>query len=85
MRKKIPISLSPSIRAASIISCGKDLALCRNIMIRNGVDNDGSITAVIVLVSFMVENIRNSGIMIAANGIIIAISRIVITISLPLS
>ena len=40
--KKIPISLSPSIRAASIISIGKFLEFCLNIMMRNGVEIAGS-------------------------------------------
>ena len=51
------------------------------IMIINGVEIDGSMNAAIVLTSFSLENIRNIGIMIAANGTIIAVRRIVNTIS----
>ena len=50
-------------------------------MIINGVEIDGSMNAAIVLTSFSLENIRNIGIMIAANGTIIAVRRIVNTIS----
>ena len=41
--KKIRISESPSILAASMMSCGNDRALCRYIMIRNGVEIVGRI------------------------------------------
>ena len=51
----------------------------------NGVEMDGSMKAAIVLTIFSLENIRNSGIMIAAKGTIIAVSRIANTISFPLS
>ena len=40
-------------------------------MIMNGVEMDGSMKAAIVLTIFSLENIRNSGIMIAAKGTII--------------
>ena len=50
-------------------------------MIINGVEMDGSMKAAIVLTIFSLENIRNIGIMIAANGTIIAVSRIANTIS----
>lgn len=68
-----------------MISCGKERAACRNIMIKNGVEIDGSASAIQVLTSFYAENILNSGIMIATKGSIIASSRMLIKISFPLS
>ena len=85
MRKKMESSLNPSILAASMISCGKDLEACRNIIIINGVEMDGSINAAMVFTMPNVENIRNMGIITAAKGIIIAVSKTVNTASLPLS
>ena len=85
IRKKMPISLKPSIRAASMMSCGKLLAACRNIRIRNGVDTDGRTRAQKLLIMCHWENILNSGIMIATNGSIMASSRMRIRASFPLS
>ena len=51
-----------------MISCGKERAACRNIMIKNGVEIDGSASAIQVLTSFHAENILNSGIIIATKG-----------------
>ena len=57
--KKILTSLKPSIRAASIISTGKALAFCRNIMIINGVEMIGRIKPTAVFKSPAFENILN--------------------------
>ena len=85
IRKKIPVSLKPSSLAASMISCGKEREAWRNIMIMNGVEIEGSMKAAIVLTIFSWENIRNIGIMMAANGIIIAVRSTVNTASFALS
>ncbi len=83
MRKKMPSSLSPSILAASRISCGNDRDACRNSSTRNGVAIAGRITAAVVLIILKFANIWNNGIMVAANGIMIASSRKPIRRSLP--
>ena len=49
MVRKILNSLKPSILAASMISIGNDLALCRNNMIKNGVEIVGRTYAIQVL------------------------------------
>ena len=76
IRKKIPISETPSIRAASIMSMGKRLEFCRNSMIKNGVETDGSINPHTLFKSPSLEIILNSGIIVATPGTIIAKSRI---------
>ena len=63
--KKILTSLKPSIRAASIMSTGKALAFCRNIMIINGVEMIGRINPMDVFRSFAFENILNNGTIVA--------------------
>ena len=39
-----------------MISCGKERAACRNIMIKNGVEIDGSASAIQVLTSFHADS-----------------------------
>ena len=85
MRKKIANSESPSIRAASMISGGKFLEFCLNIMIINGVEIAGSAKPQTVLRSLSLLIIVNSGIIVATPGIIIAIRRIANKTSLALS
>ena len=79
------ISDKPSILAASMISCGKDLALCRNIMIKNGVETVGRINPIVVFSQPAVENIWNKGIIVATKGTIIARRIMLITVSFALS
>ena len=50
-------SFNPSSLAASRISCGNDLALCLNSIIKNGVDNVGSKNPKVVFKSPHFENI----------------------------
>ena len=85
IRKKIPISLRPSIRAASIVSIGKLRLFCRNIMIRNGVDRAGMMNAHTVFSSFSREIMVNRGISVATCGTIMASRRMAKSLSLPLS
>ena len=80
---KIASSRSPSIRAASRISCGNDRADCRNSRMRNGVEIAGSTSAHVEFTMPNRANIWNSGIIVAANGIMIASSRNPIIRSLP--
>ena len=83
--RKIFNSLKPSIRAASMISSGKDLALCLKSMIKNGVEIVGNTYAIHVLARCIPENSLNNGIKVAANGTIIARSNTFIRRSFALS
>ena len=83
--KKMPTSLKPSIRAASIISCGNALAFCLNIIIKNGVAIVGKINHNVLFSNPDFENILNKGINTAANGTIIANKITDITVSFALS
>ena len=83
--KKIPISLSPSIRAASIISTGKFLEFCLNIMIRNGVEIAGSMKPHTVFIKPSFDIILNRGISVATCGIIMARSKTENSLSFALS
>lgn len=85
IRKKMPISLKPSRRAASIMSLGKERDACRNSMIINGVEMDGSTNAAQLLTSPQWDIILNRGIIMATNGSIIASSRTLISASFALS
>ena len=85
IRKKMPISLRPSRRAASIISLGKDLDAWRNSMIMNGVEMEGRTNAAQLLTRPQWDIILNSGIMMATNGSIMASSSTLIRASLALS
>ena len=85
IRKKIPISLRPSIRAASIVSMGKLRLFCRNIMIINGVARPGIMNAHTVFSIFICEIMVNRGISVATCGTIIASRRMAKSLSLPLS
>ena len=62
-----------------------DLALCLNIIIKNGVEIVGRINPIVVFNQPAFENIWNSGIMVATNGTIIASRIMLISRSLPLS
>ncbi len=79
------ISDNPSILAASIMSCGNDLALCLNIIIRNGVEIVGRMNPIVVFSQPAFENIWNSGIMVATKGTIIASRIMLISVSFALS
>ena len=69
----MPTSDKPSILAASMISFGKLLAACLNIIIRNGVARPGSTKAGQVFTSPTFENMVKSGIIVATKGSIIAV------------
>ena len=81
----MPSSLTPSIRAAFMMSTGKFREFCRNIMIMKGVATAGSMKPQTLLRSFILLIIVNSGIMVATFGIIIASSRTPNSASLALS
>ena len=68
-----------------MMSLGKLRAACRNSMIMNGVEMDGSTKAAQLLTRPQPEIILNSGIMMATNGSIMASSRTLMRISFALS
>ena len=83
--KKMPTSVCPSIRAASMIAGGKFLELFRNIMIMNGVATCGRMKPHTEFSIPILEIRTNSGIMVATPGIIMASSRKANSLSLALS
>ena len=77
MRKNIPYSPSPSTLAACIVSTGNACVFCLKKNTKNGVPIAGSIIALNEFSNHKFENIRNIGMIFAANGTIIeAISAI---------
>ena len=82
--KKMPVSESPSILAASIRDGGNAFAFVLNIIISSGVASDGSIKPKTVFRSPSLEYIRNNGTISATNGIIIVMRITAYTLSFPL-